>query len=100
MISVKENELNIILNIIKSHVPTVTGLAFGSRISNHHKPYSDLDIAIKTHDYKSLNFRQLGDIKEAFMTSDLNYRVDVIDYYNTTQQFRKIIDDKNVQIYP
>jgi len=100
MIAVKECELILILKIIKHHLPCATVVAFGSRIKKTHKDFSDLDLAIFNNNKEPLNFRLLGDLKEEFMNSDLPYRVDVIDYYNSSLEFRKIIDSKNVKIYP
>lgn len=65
-------------------------MAFGSRCKGTHKEYSDLDLAIDIN--RKMTLKELGDIKEAFEESTLNYRVDVLDYNGISAEFRAVID--------
>ena len=99
MIHVTELEMNEILAILKQHFTNGRVSAFGSRCKDTHKKFSDLDLAFIKHDGTRLDISEWGRLKEAFEVSDLVFRVDVVDYWGTTDNFRKIIDECCVQIY-
>ena len=42
----------------------------------------------------------MADLKEAFRESDLPFKVDVIDWASTKENFRKLIADKWVTMQP
>ena len=98
MIAVSLYEMEIILSVIKKHVPNCDVLVFGSRYKLTHNDKSDLDLAIVGN--SKLNIRLVSAIKEDFMESDLPFKVDVIDYHSISDSFREIIDRSNVRIYP
>lgn len=75
--------------ILASQVPWLEVWAFGSRVSGHAKPYSDLDLALITT--QPLTLAQLADITDAFESSDMTIRVDVMDWANSSEAFRKIV---------
>ena len=50
--------------ILAVQVPQLEVWAFGSRVSGHAKPYSDLDLALIT--VQALTLAQLADITDAF----------------------------------
>ena len=72
-----------------SAVPCVTRCV-GSRIHGTAKPWSDLDLAIKAN--SSLDWKLLEEIKEAFQESELPFRVDVLDWNDITDAFRRAIE--------
>ena len=92
MIHVTDLEMSEVLAILKQHVKNGNVVVFGSRYKGTFKPYSDLDIAVVKHDETSMTIREYGDLKEAFEESELNFRVDVIDYWGISKEFRVIID--------
>lgn len=51
------------------------------------------------HDKKSMSINEWGILKEAFEESDLVFRVDVIDYWGASENFRAIINKDCVKIY-
>ena len=84
-----------VVRILHEQVPAVEVWAFGSRARRTAKPYSDLDLALITQQPLSLD--QLAAITDAFATSDLPIRVDVVDWASTSEAFRKrIAQDKVV----
>ena len=97
MIAVSQSEMEIILGIIKKHVPDCDVLAFGSRLKWTHSDSSDLDLAVAGKEKFSIG--TLSDIKEDFMESDIPYKVDVLDYLGVSPAFRGIIDAGNERIY-
>ena len=97
MICVSSDEFKIIINILKVYIKKGKVYAFGSRYKNNNRKFSDLDIAIDIG--KKLSFEFLTALKEAFEESDLPYRVDIIDYNNISDKFKKIVDNGNEIIY-
>lgn len=61
---------------------------FGSRSTGRAKKYSDFDIGIIGK--KSVPWRILSLIEEAFEESDLPYKVDIVDFFLASQGFREV----------
>ena len=85
-----------VLRILHEQVPALEVWAFGSRAMHTAKPYSDLDLALITR--KPLSLEQLAALTDAFATSDLPIRVDVVDWASTSDAFRKIIAQDKVVV--
>jgi len=98
-IHISELEMIEVLKILTKNFADGYVLAFGSRCKGTHKKFSDLDLAFVKDDGMSLTISEWGSLKEAFEESDLVFRVDVVDYWGTTDNFRAIIDKDCVQIY-
>ena len=94
---VSEDELKIVIDIIQKHAPDCRVLLFGSRCFGTSKKYSDLDLAFVGK--AKLGLERCIKLKDAFAESDLPYRVDVLDYYALSPEFRGIIDSGNEVIY-
>jgi predicted nucleotidyltransferase len=62
------------------------------------KPWSDLDLAIKAK--SALDWKLLAEIKETFQESELPFRVDVLDWNDITESFRKAIEVSGFEILP
>ncbi|MDR1327221.1 MAG: nucleotidyltransferase domain-containing protein [Heliobacteriaceae bacterium] len=97
MVCVSDDELKIIIEIIKTYASDCDVLVFGSRYRGTHKNYSDLDLAFNCN--KTMSINRIAELKEAFEESDLPYRVDVLDYNTVSDEFRKIIDKGNEKIF-
>lgn len=82
--------------ILRRCIPEYEVLAFGSRVEGRAKTYSDLDLAVMTDHPLSLS--EVADLKEALEESDLTIKVDIIDWASISEDFRKIIEEKNVII--
>ena len=98
MVELKPHELEVVRNILNRFVPEAEIIVFGSRIHGTAKPWSDLDLAIKAK--SALDWKVLEDIKEAFQESDLPFRVDVLDWNDITESFRKAIETSGFEILP
>ena len=91
MIEVEPRHLEIIKEILNSHLPEYEVWGFGSRVhGNRVKKFSDLDLAVITD--RPLDVLRLAKLKDAFSESDLPFRVDVIDWATTDQRFRRLIE--------
>ncbi len=93
-IEIAERDWLEVLRILREQAPGIEVWAFGSRARRTAKPYSDLDLALVTRQPLALD--QLASITDAFETSDLPIRVDVVDWAATGDAFRKIIERDKV----
>lgn len=90
MIDAKKEEIEVIKKIIYKYFEFCEIRVFGSRVKGKSKVYSDIDLAIVTD--KKIDWLLIEEIKEEFGESDLPYRVDVIDWNNISESFRKSIE--------
>ncbi|MDQ5922270.1 MAG: Restriction endonuclease subunit [Pseudomonadota bacterium] len=90
MIDITPYQFDIVVSILKKHVPHCEVRVFGSRYKWTSKSYSDLDLAIVGT--KKLDKKVIYDLKEAFSESDLPIRVDVLDWHAISEEFRQIIE--------
>ena len=90
MLDLTPAQLALVQRLLAAHVPGATVKAFGSRVSGHAKPYSDLDLAICGSAVLSLAV--MSRLQEDFQESDLPFRVDLVDWHQITPEFRAIID--------
>jgi predicted nucleotidyltransferase len=76
--------------ILAFWAPGVPVYAYGSRVHGHgFKPSSDLDLCLRGRERVSVQAVQR--LKDAFMLSDIPFRVDVVDWHDLGEDFRRII---------
>ena len=88
-LQITNEEKNIVQNILQQYVPNCEVWAFGSRATNSAKKYSDLDLAIIGK--QPLSVQKMADLNNAFSESDLIWKVDIVDWCNISDWFKKII---------
>ena len=79
----------IVSNALRRHVPDREVVAFGSRATWTAKDYSDLDLAVMGAE--PLELRTASALDEALGSSDLPFKVDVVDWATIDDGFRAII---------
>lgn len=90
MIKLEPEYLKIVHQILAEHVPGLEVRAFGSRVHGEKlKPFSDLDLVIMTQN--PLPSEEYSALKEAFSESDLPIKVDLLDWSDTSENFRSKI---------
>lgn len=89
MIDLRPEHLEIVLRILRQRIPDREVWVFGSRARGTMKPHSDLDLAIVGH--TALPGPLLADLAEDFSESDLPFRVDLVDWATTGEEFHVII---------
>ena len=97
-IDISADDLKTVQEILAAHVPDCEVWAFGSRATWTAKESSDLDIAVIAQ--APLSATVLADLNDAFRESDLPFKVDVVEWNDTSQSFRKIIEEKHVLLWP
>ena len=96
-ITVSPEHMQIVREILKEHVSQYEVWAFGSRTSGKLvKPHSDLDLAIITD--QPLSIKQNAALEEAFLQSDLPWKVDIVDWATTSPAFQAIIEQQKVVV--
>ncbi len=89
MIDLSPDHLKTVRQILAEHVPACEVRAFGSRVTQSAKDYSDLDLAVVGA--TALDRHTLARLKEAFEDSDLPIQVDVLDWQEISQSFKEIV---------
>jgi len=97
MIHIQKKEMEIILDILNNHAEDCKVLAFGSRLTENYKPFSDLDLAFICK--SELGLDRISKLEYEFSKSDLPYRIDIINYKKVSKEFQKIIDANNEKIH-
>lgn len=79
--------------LLEHYLPGTTVWAFGSRVTFKARPDSDLDlVAVTTPEQKA----KVSALKEAFEESDLPFRVDLLEWDEIPENFRKNIEGGEV----
>ena len=89
MIEISPAQLVEVRQILNRHVPCSEVRAFGSRVTGRTKPWSDLDLAVVGPE--PIGWQNVEILKEAFQESTLPFRVDVLDWHETSPSFQAII---------
>lgn len=92
MIEMSPTQLDEVQRILREHVPGCEVRAFGSRVTGRVKPWSDLDLAVVSAE--PMGWENVALLKEAFQESTLPFRVDVLDWHETSPSFQAIIAER------
>jgi type I restriction enzyme S subunit len=95
-IDLNPNDWEEVKRILMSCVPGYEVWAFGSRVKGTAKKYSDLDLAVISE--QQLPIATMAELRHSLEESDLTIKVDVVDWAQTTAQFRKIIKENKVVV--
>ncbi len=95
-IDIVPGDLETVRSILARFVPDREVRAFGSRVSGIAKEFSDLDLAVMGD--SAIPSAVLEDMKEAFSESSLPFKVDMVDWATTKDNFRRIIEKEYVVV--
>jgi predicted nucleotidyltransferase len=80
----------LVLDILRAHLPQrAKTWVFGSRVTGRARRYSDLDLAIDAG--RRLTLGEIAELAEAFSDSDLPYKVDLVDWHEIDDRWRRTI---------
>lgn len=90
----------IVQTILKKHLSSDTEvLVFGSRATMTAKPYSDLDLALR-NSKNGIKSELIAKLEYDFEESTLPWKVDIINFDDVNDNFKKIIErDKKQFIF-
>ncbi|MDF1761645.1 MAG: nucleotidyltransferase domain-containing protein [Coxiellaceae bacterium] len=89
MINLEQDQLTLLKKILQQYVPQHEVRLFGSRITDHIKPFSDIDVAIMNKE--PLETKNLSLFTFALSESDLRYKVDVVEWCDLDESFQERI---------
>lgn len=95
-IEIGDQDWAIVQSVLAAHMQGWQVWAFGSRARRRAKPFSDLDLAVLAP--QPLTLEQLACINDAFDSSDVTIRVDVVDMQAINESFRAVIDRDKVRL--
>ncbi len=87
-IDIKPKHRKILRSLFETHLPDTLVWAYGSRITAHTRPNSDLDLVAFTRPEQSM---QVHALRDAFDDSDLPFRVDLFVWDEVPESFRENI---------
>ena len=93
MIDLSSEHRMIIRQIFNEVLPGRKVCVFGSRVKGASKPFSDLDLVVLGDEEKRPS--SILEVKDRLSESDLPFLVDVLDWAELSQPFRKIITEHN-----
>ena len=96
MIDLEPAQLEEVQSILGRHFPKTKVLAFGSRVSGKAKKYSDLDLVIQGSE--PISTSQMQSLKDAFSSSSLSILVDVLDWHQIPDSFKKTITESQNEV--
>ena len=95
LVGATEEQLSAVIESIRKYFPSAQILFFGSRANGKFKPTSDLDVCLK--DRQPLDLAQWAQLESDLSSSDLPYKVDLVDWSRVTPEFQKIIASSTIQ---
>ena len=87
-------DLETVRCILREHVPGLEVRAFGSRVSWTARETSDLDLFLMTTE--PLDIARTAELRAAFARSNLPFRVDIVDWASTSENFRRVFEREHV----
>jgi uncharacterized protein len=96
MIDISPQEDQIVRGILAQFLDAHKVFAFGSRVNAKARETADLDLMIVND--RPLEFSLMGEILNAFQSSNLPFRVDVLDAARVDNQTKKIMLQNSEEI--
>lgn len=82
MYEIDEKTKQKIIGIIGVVIPEAKIYLFGSRAQKTHSQYSDIDLALDGG--KKLPIEDVDELKTMFQNSNIIYKIDIVDLFNTS----------------
>lgn len=98
MLDLSPEQLRMTCEILRNRVSGLPVWAFGSRVTGNARKYSDLDLAVGGD--KPLSLAVLAELENDFSESDLDFRVDVVDWASASEEFKAAIAGQRMEILP
>ncbi len=89
MLDLEPRHLDMVLHVIRKHLPEGRVIAFGSRVKGNAQRFSDLDLALEAA--APVPFKTLALIDQDLSDSDLPMKVDVVDMNSVSPSFKERI---------
>ncbi len=86
----------LLVSLLREHVPGVEVWAYGSRVNGRSHDGSDLDLVLRGPELKELPIEQLMDLEEALRESRIPFLVEARDWARLPERFQRKIERRYV----
>ena len=97
MIDLRSDYREMVLHILKKHIPDEKVWVFGSRAKRTANNSSDLDLVIVSKD--KISPRVMAALNFDFEESDLPFKVDILDWQNISDEFKQVIKENYIVFF-
>ena len=95
-IDINPRDREILFSLLERYLPQTAVWAYGSRVSGHALPCSDLDLVVFSNAEQK---RRISLLKEALDDSNLSFRVDLLEWDSLPDSFKKEIENSHVVLF-
>jgi len=92
VIDLENKHLELVKAILRRHLTHYEVYAFGSRVTNRARKYSDLDLVIRGE--RAIEWQTLENIKDDLSFSNLPILIDVMDWNKLSESFLAAITNE------
>ena len=97
MLDLTPEQISVVNTIIALHLSSSNETyAFGSRTQGKARPFSDLDLVIKSPE--AIPYQTLIELKDAFSESDLPFLTDITDWQQLSEEFKAAISHQLIKL--
>lgn len=93
----REANRDLLVSLLRRHLPGVEVWCHGSRVRGTAGPNSDLDVVVFTNEGSDA---ALADLREALEESDLPFIVDILAWRDLPESFREVVRAEHVVLLP
>ena len=97
-LDMQPQHLALLRELLKQHLPHAEVWGYGSRVNGNGHEASDLDLVVRQPADLKQETPQLGEMREAFIESNLPIRVEVVDWARVPASFHREIEQAYVMV--
>ena len=97
-LDMQPQHLALLRELLQQHLPHAEVWAYGSRVNGNGHEASDLDLVVRQPLDLKQETPQLGEMREAFIESNLPIRVEVVDWARVPASFHREIEQAYVMV--
>lgn len=97
-LDMQPQHLALLRELLQQHLPHAEVWAYGSRVNGNGHEASDLDLVVRQPLDLKQETPQLGEMREAFIESNLPIRVEVVDWARVPASFHREIEQAYVVV--
>ena len=97
-LDMQPQHLALLRELLQQHLPHAEVWAYGSRVNGNGHEASDLDLVVRQPLDLKQETPQLGEMREAFIESNLPIRVEIVDWARVPASFHREIEKAYVVV--
>jgi predicted nucleotidyltransferase len=91
-LDLQSRHLEMLRGLLQQHLPHAEVWAYGSRVNGNGHDASDLDLVARQPNDLTRQTREVGEVREAFVESNLPIRVEIADWARIPASFQREIE--------